>query len=155
MKPMASLRRLHGVRSVFCEAARRLAQAGAALALAAGTPARAHECPLAGEKPMLVVEMFFGRAMPHGKSVSDAAWSAFAGRVIAKEFPDGFTVEDANGNWTDPLSHRLVRERSKVLVVAAPRDGLATKLEAISAAYRSEFHQSSVGVVTSEACGKF
>src|SRR5258708_2222709 len=99
--------------------------------LAAGTAsAQKPVCALPQEKPMTVAELFFGRDI-HGRSpVSDAQWSRFVARTVATQFPDGFTVHDGDGEWRDPVSHRVVRERAKILTVAASGD-IARRLQTI------------------------
>jgi hypothetical protein len=52
--------------------------------------------------------------------VSDRQWENFVAREVAPRFPEGFTVIDATGRWRDRTSHRLVRERSKLVMVIAP-----------------------------------
>jgi len=65
-------------------------------------------------------------------------------------------VIDGEGQWLDPHSHAPVRERSKILIVSVARDGnLASRIARISDAYRTEFHQESVGVMIYNACGSF
>lgn len=76
--------------------------------------------------------------------------------MITPQFPDGFTVLDGDGQWLDQASGRLVHEKSKILLVAAdPDSDLKTRIGSVVAAYRAQFNQRSVGVLTSEACGAF
>jgi hypothetical protein len=105
---------------------------------------------------MVVTEMFFGRDIPGRQPLTDSEWSAFATAVIVREFPDGFTVLDGNGQWTDPRTRILAGERTKILIAAStPTDDLAGKIDRIGDAYRTEFHQQPVGVLTWSACGYF
>jgi hypothetical protein len=105
---------------------------------------------------MLVAELYFGRGVKGGPPVSNADWDSFVDLVVAREFPDGFTVLDAEGGWRDSALNKTVREPSKVLIVAAaPSADLAAKLQAVSDAYRREFHQESVGIVITQSCGAF
>jgi hypothetical protein len=88
--------------------------------------------------------------------VSDAEWESFVGDVIAKQFPDGFTVRDGDGEWLDRATRRVVRERTKILTVAvAPSAHLAGKVQDVTDAYKRQFRQTSVGVITTEGCGAF
>lgn len=113
-------------------------------------------CPLPSEKPMIEAQLFFGRDIAGRGTVSDAEWSDFAASVIARNFPDGFTISDGEGLWRDPASGGIVHERSKILLVAAP-DGpaLASRIGDVIEAYRARFHQQSVGVVTRQVCAAF
>jgi hypothetical protein len=122
----------------------------AALAMIAGAAAD-EPCPFPGQTRMLVAELFFGRG-----AVSDAAWRRFVLREVSPRFPDGSTVLDARGEWRDPLSGHVARERSKVLIIAAPQSPQTLdRVASLAAAYRSEFHQRSVGIVTSTECAAF
>ena len=113
-------------------------------------------CPAPGQQPMVVTELFFGRDIRGRQPLTEREWSDFAGATIAKEFPDGFTALDGEGQWLDPHSHAPVLERSKIVIAAAARgDDLAGRIARISDAYRTEFRQESVGVLTYNACGGF
>ena len=54
-------------------------------------------CLLDSQQPMTVVELFFGRDIPGRAPLTDREWSDFAASVVSKEFPDGFTVTDGDG----------------------------------------------------------
>ena len=120
-------------------------------------------CLLPAQKPMTVVELYFGRDIGGrpgegggGRSVSDVDWAGFAARVLAREFADGFTVFDAEGGWRDPASGNPVRERTKVARVALPAGAdAALKVRAVIEAYTAEFKQQSVGVLSARMCGAF
>jgi len=119
-------------------------------------PKPAAQCPLPGQDRYASAELFFGRDIPGRGPLTDSEWDDFAARVITPQFPDGFTVLDGDGQWFDQASGRLVHEKSKILLVAAdPDSDLKTRIGSVIAAYRAQFHQQSVGVLTSEACGAF
>jgi hypothetical protein len=114
------------------------------------------QCPLPGQEPYAVAELFFGRAIPGREPLTDTEWDAFATQAITAQFPDGFTVFDAAGQWYDQGSGRLINERSKVLLVAAdPDSDLRTRIGSVMNAYKTQFHQAGVGVITNMACGAF
>jgi len=103
-----------------------------------------------------VIELFFGRDIPGRGPLTDAEWDDFVARVVTQQFPDGFTVLDGAGQWFDQATRRLVREQSKVLFVAAdPDSDLKSRITSVVDAYRQQFHQKSVGILTSEACAAF
>src|ERR1700720_1952915 len=114
-------------------------------------------CLLPNEKRMLVAELFFGRGVPDRAPVNEQEWSDFAAQVITRYLPDGFTVHDGAGQWLNPQTGKIIRERTKVLTVASdkPRPDLKDRLSAIIQAYRSRFRQQSVGVITRNACANF
>ncbi len=113
-------------------------------------------CPLPGQERYAIGQLFFGRDIPGRGPLTDAEWDDFAARSITPQFPDGFTVMDGAGQWYDQGSGKLIHEQTKILVVAAdPDSDLKTRIGSVITAYRTEFKQRSVGVITSEACGAF
>jgi hypothetical protein len=120
-------------------------------AILCGNGAWAETCPLPGQKPMLVAELFFGAG-----AVPEPAWRRFLAREVTARFPDGFTALDAHGQWRDPLSGQVAAERSKVLIIAAePSPETLSRVEDLAASYRKLFRQRSVGIVTTTACAAF
>jgi len=131
-------------------------RAGVIALFTLASAAHAEKCPLPSEKPMVEVQLFFGRDVPGGGRVSDADWADFAATVITPAFPDGFSVTDAKGQWRDSATGKIVREPSEVLEVVAPQSpALAPKIGKIADAYRTRFHQQSVGIVTRPVCAAF
>jgi hypothetical protein len=119
-------------------------------------PKDAASCPLPGQDRYAVVQLFFGRDIPGRGPLTDAEWTNFVASAITPQFPDGFTVLDANGQWLDQATGKTIQEQSKVLLLAAdPDSDLKTRIGSVVDAYRKQFHQQSVGVLTSEACGAF
>ncbi len=110
-------------------------------------------CPLPGQTRMTELKLYFGRDIPGGGFVDDAAWRAFAARVLTPAFPEGFTVYEGLGQWQNPQDGTIGSERSFVL----ERVGVvnAASVEAAMAAYRTQFKQVSVGRLTTEACAGF
>jgi len=127
-----------------------------ALSLLLLGPARAQDCPIPGQHTMMVFRLFFGRGPAAHPSVTDRQWRRFLAAEVTPRFPAGLTAIDADGQWQDPKSHAIARERSKMLLIATPdtpaaRDSIA----ALAAAYRQQFHQQSVGIVAEPACAAF
>lgn len=103
-----------------------------------------------------VAELLFGRDIGGRLGVSDPAWRRFVAREITPRFPDGLTVTDAQGQWRDPGSGRIVREPSKRVEIVLPGNADdAARLDAIVAAYKRQFHQRSVGLILQSACVAF
>jgi hypothetical protein len=128
----------------------------ACVVLLAGCAARPATCPLAGQVPMQVVDLFFGRDIAGRGPVTEAEWDDFAAKDLTARFPDGFTVFDARGQWLNPQTGVIGREASRMVRVAVPAGAdMAPRVEAVSAAYRTRFHQVAVGVVSAEACARF
>ena len=100
---------------------------------------------------MLEYALFFGRA-----SVTDQEWAEFIAQVVTLHLPAGFTAYDADGQWMNPTTHRIGRERTKVIVVALPDTPAGdAAIAAIKDAYRTRFHQQSVGTTVDPVCGAF
>ena len=117
---------------------------------------QADTCPIAGQTPMMIVQLFFGQDIAGKGHLPDRAWRRFLGDTVTPRFPDGFTVFDSYGQWRAPGAGKVGRERSKVVEIAtADSPDVRKKIEDIAAAYRMRFHQQSVGVVTLPGCGAF
>ncbi len=114
-------------------------------------------CPLSTEKQANVAQLFFGRSIEGRKPLTDAEWSEFAATVLSRYFPDGFTAYDGDGQWFDPRSRKIVRERSKIVVIAftGSDEEFSRKIHAVSSDYRGRFRQQSVGLITEKACAAF
>jgi hypothetical protein len=103
-----------------------------------------------------LAQLYFGRSIPGGGEVDEAAWAAFLTAELGPRFPDGFTVLDATGQWRDPETGALTEERTKLVEIAVPASAeTARRLEEVRAAYRTRFAQRSVGLVTTPACADF
>lgn len=103
-------------------------------------------------KPVLEVNLYFGRDKPAGGEVSDAEWASFVSESVTPQFPAGLSVFDVEGQFREP-SGRIVRERTKLLVVVvfdAPAHH--ARVSAIVGAYNRRFGQHSVFRVEQPAC---
>ncbi len=133
---------------------RRMVMALAASAALGGCAGRA--CPIAGTQPMTMVTLYFGQDIAGHGTVTDAQWAGFAATVIGRQFPDGFTVFDARGQWRNPATGAVGSEPTKVVQIALPiavdpRPGIA----AIEESYKQQYHQLAVGMITTTGCGAF
>src|SRR5882672_5102015 len=54
--------------------------------------------PAEGCHESTLSRLYLGRGSPHG-DVADALWEAFVSDTVAVQFPEGFTVYDARGQW--------------------------------------------------------
>jgi Protein of unknown function (DUF3574) len=114
-------------------------------------PAFAQDCP-APLKPMLRVEMYFGRSVQGGRAVTDRQWGEFVTQEMTPRV-SGLTVLDAQGVWRDD---RQMRERTKLVIIVLPDESAAREqIAGIAATYKTRFHQKSVGVVTQAVCASF
>jgi len=119
-------------------------------------PSTPAACQWPAEERMLVAELFFGRNIKGREPLTDAEWAEFAAHTITPNFPDGFTVFDGEGQWHNPQTGQIAGGRTKILLVAAKREpDLARRLSAVVDAYKTQFHQQSVGVITRDSCAAF
>jgi hypothetical protein len=121
----------------------------AAMAVAFAGPVLAQVSCNAPQQPMLEVELLLGR------SGSDARWQKFLAREVTPRFPDGLTVYETYGQWRD-AKNAITRERSRVLrIIVAADPPVQEKVAAVAEAYKKQFGQKSVGIVTRPACVSF
>jgi hypothetical protein len=102
------------------------------------------------QKPMLDIELMLGR----GKA-NEARWVQFLAREVTPRFPDGLTVYETTGQWRDPETKAIAREKSRVLRIVVPAGTAPDKIAAVADAYKKQFRQKSVGVVTRQVCASF
>ena len=103
------------------------------------------------QKPWVVADLLFGRS-----HVSEASWARFLASEVTPRFPDGFTVFDARGQWREPGTPKISRERSKLLMIAMPPSAdNDERLQKIIEAYKTRFKQQSVGLIVRPACVSF
>ena len=105
---------------------------------------------------MLEYQLFFGRSVPGRPPLTDQEWTQFAADVVTPNLPDGFTALDADGQWQNPATRRISQERTKVIIVAVPdTPAAAAAISAVKEAYRTRFHQQSIGTTIHAVCGAF
>jgi hypothetical protein len=91
-------------------------------------------------------ELYFGRSIPGGGTVSDEEWQRFLADVVTPRFPDGFTIIDAAGQYREK-DGTIDREHTEVLVFLYPvnkRTAGRRKIDEIRRAYVTRFNQESV-----------
>ena len=105
---------------------------------------------------MLEYHLFFGRDIAGRPPLTDPEWADFAERIVTPHLPDGFTAFDANGQWMNPATHHIAKESTKVIIAALPdAPAAASAVAAVSDAYRTQYHQQSVGMTVHPVCGSF
>lgn len=123
------------------------------MALALSLPActASDRCREPGTHPALAATLLFGRTRE-----ADSAWPEFLKTVITPRFPDGLTVLEATGQFQNPQTGAIGSEASRVvLIVTADSPRIGTKLAEIAGAYKSRFHQQSVGILLAPTCAAF
>jgi hypothetical protein len=132
---------------------RRLVVLAAVLAGCAQVPAAT--CTGLPGSPGITAELFFGRTQAGGL-IDATAWQDFLATEVTPRFPDGLTVIDAHGQWRQRSSRKVISEVSTIVEIATDAaPATIERLEAIRAAYRTRFHQESVGLVVTPNCASF
>ncbi|HLY54462.1 MAG TPA: DUF3574 domain-containing protein [Stellaceae bacterium] len=122
------------------------------------------ECAAGHGQSMVEAKLYFGRdrdgeeaPKPGGNTpIPDTDWREFLQSVVTVRFPDGFTVIDSYGQWRNPQTGVVTRQRSAVLDIVAP-DGPETLkgIDEIVAEWKRRTHHLSVGVVLAPVCASF
>lgn len=108
------------------------------------------------QQAMLTAELLFGRKIGNRIGVSEAHFRHFVDEEVTPRFPDGLTILDASGQYRDRERGTLIREPSKlVLIAASDETANREKLAAIAEAYKRRFSQQSVGLILKPACASF
>lgn len=113
-------------------------------------PAFAQPACTPPQEAMLDIELMLGRG-----NADEVRWRQFLAREVTPRFPDGLTVYETTGQWRDPSTKVITRERSRVLRLVAPADTPPDMIAAIAEAYKRDFRQKSVGIVTRQVCASF
>jgi hypothetical protein len=109
-----------------------------------------------GQQAMLSAELLFGRKIGDRVGVSEAAFRHFVDEEVTPRFPDGLTILDASGQYRDRDKDKLIREPSKlVLIATSDETPNREKLTLIIDAYKRSFSQQSVGLILKPACASF
>ncbi|MGH3774074.1 MAG: DUF3574 domain-containing protein [Pseudonocardiaceae bacterium] len=91
-------------------------------------------------------QLFFGKSIPGGGTVTDASFAQFLDREVTPRFPAGFTVVPAMGQYRE-TNGVIDHEASDMMILIYPRDSASEagkKIDEIRAAYDKAFHQESV-----------
>ena len=106
--------------------------------------------------PVVVFTLFLGKAIPGRLDLTDQEWQSFVDSTVTGYLPNGYTVFNASGGWMNPMTHRAIKEDTKVLLVALPEvpESLAA-INRIRTAYQIKFRQQLVGMTVQHACGAF
>lgn len=113
------------------------------LALACATPATG----------WVRTELYLGRALPDGGTLTPADLDAFLAREAGPRLP-GWTLLEARGHWTAP-DGGAVDEPTSVLVFVHPPGASEAGLEEVRRAYAREHGQDSVLRVDTPASASF
>jgi hypothetical protein len=99
--------------------------------------------PTISAPPQVVTTLYFGLGLQDGTTLSDTDWNAFVEQEILPRFPDGFTIQSADGHWEH--EGKSVHEPSRLFSVVHPADAATdAKLEALRTLYCRQFKQDAV-----------
>ncbi|MEO7325694.1 MAG: DUF3574 domain-containing protein [Dokdonella sp.] len=99
--------------------------------------------------------LYFGRSIPGGADVDEAAWQRFENEVLLPAFPRGYTMLDAHGHWRgkDGVS---IGEASRIVILVHGDDASSdAAVRTVIARYRDMFRQESVLRERTTACASF
>ena len=117
---------------------------------------QATACPFAGQKPLLAVHMFLGQSLSTGGTVTTQQWNEFLRKTVTPLFPEGLTVYSTYGQYQNPTTKKITREPSKDLFVdGVDTANLRSRVTKVADAWKKQFNQQSVGIVTSTECMVF
>jgi len=104
---------------------------------------------------MQAIELMFGRSVDGRLVVREREWGRFLAREITPRFPDGLSVVDAAGQYKT-ADGIIAHEPSKIVIIIAP-EGSETqdRIAVIETAYKKQFRQQRVVVVTRTVCASF
>ncbi len=112
------------------------------------------QCP-EGSELNVEYRLFMGRNSGGEEVVTDQAWEVFLRDIVTPKFPNGLTVLDGQGQW-QVAPGEIERERSKVLIILAPRfDNAGERLAEIAIGYKDLFNQGAVIQTTNGTCTSF
>jgi purine-nucleoside phosphorylase len=110
--------------------------------------------PVAPAQAYVRTELFFGTTR-NGQSIDAREWKNFLDSHITPAFPDGLTVVDAQGQWTNSKG-ALITEPSKVVVLIYPLGKeKAAAIKSIVEKYKTLYGQESVLEATAPVAADF
>ncbi|SEJ58371.1 Protein of unknown function [Dyadobacter sp. SG02] len=90
-------------------------------------------------------DLYFGRDIPSGGTVSGQQWKNFSDSVISNYFPEGYTEWDADGRWKDTDTKQTITEPTKVVTFFGKKSKeRSAALDSIAQRYLRRFRQQSV-----------
>ncbi|GGN12031.1 hypothetical protein GCM10010967_55000 [Dyadobacter beijingensis] len=90
-------------------------------------------------------DLYFGRDIPGGGTVTEQQWKNFSDSVISNYFPEGYTEWDANGRWRDTDTKKTITEPTKVVTFFGKMTRQrSAALDSIAQRYLRRFSQQSV-----------
>ena len=101
-----------------------------------------------------VSRVYCGLSRPDGSGISESDLRAFIDNTVAKIFPDGFTVMQAQGGWRDVATGHTIREPSAIIELAHGEADQQHVLD-VARAYKAQFSQDAVMVASTPVATQF
>ncbi|MEO6687679.1 MAG: DUF3574 domain-containing protein [Dokdonella sp.] len=99
--------------------------------------------------------LYFGRSIPGGGDVDEAAWQRFENEILLPAFPRGYTMLDAHGRWRG-MDGVSIGEASRIVILVHGDDAASdAAMRNVIARYRSMFKQESVLRERAAVCASF
>lgn len=96
-------------------------------------------------KTILQTDLYFGLSIPDGGRVTDSAWNRFVQEHVIPVFSNGFTELQADGKWMDTVTHKMITEPSRIIVVInAKNNKFSLQIDSLVNKYKSIFRQQAV-----------
>ena len=115
---------------------------------ASPAPASAPAAAMAREDTV-ADQLFFGRSIPGGGTVSDDEWAAFLREVVTPRFPSGLSVWRAEGQWLDERGTLEHEQAMVVELIHSASASMEAAIREIADEYKRRFRQEAVLRVTS------
>jgi len=101
-------------------------------------------CSCSGQR-MTQTDLYFGRSMLNGDTLTEKQWNIFAQQYISKVLTNGCTVIDAAGYWYDTAQHHLITEPSRLVVsVNKMSPHFSKQIDSLRYRYKTLYQQQSV-----------
>src|SRR3954467_8800378 len=71
------------------------------------------------DTPMVETQLFFGLHDSNDHPISIKAWNRFVDTCITRNFPDGYTILEGQGYWSE--RGRTYKEPARTVVVVRPK----------------------------------
>ncbi|MEO5561649.1 MAG: DUF3574 domain-containing protein [Dokdonella sp.] len=99
--------------------------------------------------------LYFGRSIPGGGDVDEAAWQRFENETLLRAFPRGYTMLDAHGHWRGTVG-APIGEASRIIILVHGDDATSeAAVRNVVARYRDTFKQESVLRERAAVCATF
>src|SRR5260370_1822813 len=101
-------------------------------------------CAHASLETSILDQLFFGRGIPGGGTVTQADWAAFLAEVVTPVFPQGFAVVRTEGQWRYQTGEIAHEDGFTLSVTHPPDPKVDAAIRVIIDTYKRRFRQEAV-----------